>query len=83
MDSDNGSHLDTELTGPQAELLELLGKLVSLVATDNVAKMQPVPEVCKKADRHSQVSNKPFFLSSMGGYTKYIKIPPRLLEILL
>ena len=83
MNSDDGGNLDTELTGPQAELLKLLGKHVSLVATNNVAKMQPVPEVYKKANPHSQVSNKPFFLSSIGGCAKYVRMPPRSLEILL
>ena len=45
MDSDDADNNNAKLTGPQAELLELLEKLVSLVAADPVTNM---PEVRRK-----------------------------------
>ncbi len=43
---DKGTSASVALTSPQAELLRLLDKLVSLAASDAMTNIQALPEVC-------------------------------------
>jgi hypothetical protein len=48
MNSGDAGNKNAELTGYQAEVLQLLEKLVSLVAANPVVNMRPLPEVYRK-----------------------------------
>jgi hypothetical protein len=45
---DNSTSGRIELTGPQAELMMQLEKILSCITSDEAIDMQAVPEVCRR-----------------------------------